>query len=212
MAQRRPHRTRTSAPTASSRSRTRLAPRSTSTAPSARHDMRGGCAGQAGDGTDIFSPPGSGGGVVYLLAGNSITLQSGAIINASGAGGTSPGTGRGGSGGGSGGMIVLSAPTISANGSFILANGAGGAEGGGGSSGTGANGSEPTETMPLIPASGGTGNQGGDGGDGFARGFPATNGEQQQRGWRRRRRRRLHPLEQRAHGCIGLARAIVRIS
>jgi len=138
--------------------------------------LRGGCPGEVGGGVDAFyQPPGPGGGAIYLVSGGTITIQPGAVLDASGGGGKEPGQQLGGAGGGTGGMIVLDAPTIIATSSFVLANGGGGSEGGSnGSSGT--PGANPTRTAPMTPAPGGSGTQGGDGGNGFASGSPATAG------------------------------------
>jgi hypothetical protein len=138
--------------------------------------MRGGCPGQLGEGADtMFSRPGNGGGAIYLIAGNQIILQPGSIVNASGGGGAAWAGPRGGSGGGSGGMIVLWAPSITATGAVVVANGGGGGEGGP-ANGAGGAGMTCDGTNPLTAPSGGTGSQGGDGGDGFVQGSSAQPG------------------------------------
>ena len=130
--------------------------------------LRGGCRGQDGDGPGK-GVGGHGGGAVYLIAGNRISIT-GPGINAAGEGGTGGAVVNvmsGGGGGGAGGMIGLDAPTITCTG-LILANGGGGGQG----SGTivpGATGSDPAG---INAASGGTHDQpegsgcGGDGGSG----------------------------------------------
>ena len=135
--------------------------------------LRGGCVGQAGGAGN--SGYGHGGGAVYFVAGQSITLQSGAIINASGDAGPGTTTFNGAGGGGSGGMIMFDAPTIQASGAYVVANGGGGGEGGS-STTYGNGGGSPNPLQPFAPALGGTGTGGGDGGDGFAQGSPATRG------------------------------------
>jgi hypothetical protein len=138
--------------------------------------LRGGCPGVVGGDNFSSSTYGSGGGAVYLVAGTSITLAAGAIINASGAGATAGlDISNGGSGGGSGGMIVLHAAAIAASGAFIVANGGGGAEGGD-TNKYGSDGGVPNPTTPFVAAPGGAGNGGGNGGAGFAEGFAATSG------------------------------------
>jgi hypothetical protein len=115
--------------------------------------VRGGCPGALGGvGTVPDDAPGSGGGAIYLLAADTLTITG--TINASGAGG---GAGRaskgGGAGAGSGGMIVLwaSAMNVSAT---IFANGGGG--GGGADNGaSGHAGEDPSS--PSMPAAGGLG-------------------------------------------------------
>ena len=146
--------------------------------------LRAGCDGHiggtgTGGGTSKNpGPAGNGGGVVYLVAVNSITLASGSVIDASGAGGSAPGANNsaGGSGGGSGGMIKLDAPTITATGAIVMANGGGG--GTGSTSNTnGNNGNDPSTGAPTTPAAGGLASgQAGAGGDGFAGATGATAG------------------------------------
>jgi len=136
-------------------------------------ELRGGCAGQDGDGNGVATAKGlqgHGGGAVFLIAGTKIDLQGG--VNATGEGGGPGVTGSaGGGGGGAGGMIGLDAPMITSSGS-ILASGGGGGEGSGLTS-LGDGGSDPTTTMP---ARGGKGSStiGGDGGDGSANTVAAT--------------------------------------
>lgn len=131
--------------------------------------VRGGCRGQDGNGPGK-GVGGHGGGAVYLIAGNRISIT-GPGINAAGEGGTGGvvigNAMSGGGGGGAGGMIGLDAPTITSTG-LILANGGGGGQGSG-TSFPGAPGSDPAG---INAASGGTHDQpegsgcGGDGGSG----------------------------------------------
>jgi hypothetical protein len=134
--------------------------------------LRAGCNGQkGGDGQNSGNGglAGNGGGAVYLIAGDGITLMSGATVTASGGAGARAGRQGGGGGGGSGGMIWLYAPTISASGALVMANGAGGSSGGddtGATDGGGAAGTDPTN--PAVGATGGTGTNGaGNGGTGY---------------------------------------------
>jgi hypothetical protein len=137
--------------------------------------LRGGCAGGAGgDGNEVGGSRGNGGGALYLIAGNRITIDG--YVNASGAGGGGGRTAAGGGGGGSGGLIVLHAPVITGNGT-ILANGGGG--GGGGSTQLpGMAGSDPSPSSPLASAPGGLGGttSGGRGGLGGAGNTTGGNG------------------------------------
>jgi len=132
--------------------------------------LRAGCAGQRGgpDGANMAPTPGLAGGAMYLVAGVEITLQSGSRVNASGSGAN--GTtieDVGGGGGGTGGMIRLYAPTITATGATLLANGGGGGEGA--TTGGSAPGDDPNPSTPTTPAAGGAGFAGGgNGGSGFA--------------------------------------------
>ena len=105
--------------------------------------VHGGCVGGAGgegQNSDPRNPggaPGDGGGAVYLIASNRITI-SGDIFASGGGGRVTVGTGgrqEGGGGGGSGGMIILDAQTIQVQGR-VVANGGAGAGGGGDSGGT----------------------------------------------------------------------------
>ena len=139
--------------------------------------LRGGCTGQkGGDGFagvgDNGGEPGAGGGALYLVAGGTITINSGVVVNASGAGATalaSPDLGlyAGGGGGGSGGMIKLSATTFSVSGAIIMANGGGGSTGADDNT-TGVSGNDPSTSAAGNAGQGGTvGNGGGNGGDGW---------------------------------------------
>ncbi len=122
--------------------------------------LRGGCPGQKGGSTGSGNP-GSGGGAMLLVAGQSIVLES-VQLNASGGAGTHGDHSSGGSGGGSGGMIILYAPAITATGAVLMSNGAG-ASSGGDSNNNGNDGMDPA--MAMTPAPGGVG-AGGSGGSG----------------------------------------------
>jgi len=115
--------------------------------------LRAGCNGQAGAGNNSGST-GKGGGAIYLVASDSITVATGVMINVSGGGGGLPGRDDGGSGGGAGGMLLLDAPVINSTGAFFFANG------GGGSSGATNTGSG-SATDGLDPASATAGGVGG---------------------------------------------------
>jgi hypothetical protein len=141
--------------------------------------LHAGCPGQAGGTGDnqgtanLVSMGGWGGGTMYVLAGTSIVLSAGTIINASGAAGMAGNHRTGGGGGGTGGMIVLSAPTITAGSStFLMANGGGGSSGGSNQS-DGKNGADPTNGNPSMQAPGGVLAGAGTGGAGYA--FDGTN-------------------------------------
>jgi hypothetical protein len=135
--------------------------------------LRGGCKGSAGgegantDTSHTGGAGGDGGGAVYLIAGNMITIAG--DVFASGAGGSvTPGNGgfeQGAGGGGSGGMIGLDAPTIQVTGR-IAANGGAGAGGGADMGGT--PGGDGTTAMWDKRAPGGNGDKNpmGDAGDG----------------------------------------------
>lgn len=126
-------------------------------------ELRGGCAGQDGEGT-AKGARGHGGGAVFLIAGNKIDVQGG--INAAGEGGGPGMTGSAGSGGGgAGGMMGFDAPMI-AIGGLLLANGGGGGEGSGTAT-QGAPGADPASTAAAAGGKGNTAN-GGDGGNGSA--------------------------------------------
>jgi hypothetical protein len=126
--------------------------------------LQGGCSGTDGGDSSGGShgSRGFGGGGVYLVAGETLTIRGTVTASGSGGGGGRPSRGGGG-GGGSGGMIVLYAPTVVVTSSTqIFANGGGG--GGGANSGT-PGGDGATPAAPLAGALGGVG-QGGDGGIG----------------------------------------------
>ncbi|TMQ05405.1 MAG: hypothetical protein E6J90_41855 [Deltaproteobacteria bacterium] len=127
--------------------------------------LRGGCRGGNGGDADAQhrgGAGGDGGGAVYLIAGNTITVSG--DVFASGAGGdTTPNTGgaeQGGGGGGTGGMIGLDAPTVSVSG-HVVANGGGGGGGGalngGTAGGDGTTASWNTRAASGSPGTGGTG-------------------------------------------------------
>jgi hypothetical protein len=134
--------------------------------------LHGGCPGsRGGDGQQSAGGVANGGGAIYVVAANSITVS--ALINASGSGAVGGGHASGGGGGGSGGMIVLYAPQVSVTGS-LLANGGGGSAGGDQNAG-GQVGSDEMIANPLLAPPGG-GGPGGPGGDGFTDGTGATGG------------------------------------
>ena len=123
--------------------------------------LRGGCPGQDGAGTG-HGARGNGGGAVFLIAGNRITV--GGMINAGGEGGAgaAANTADGGGGGGAGGLIGFDATTITVTGTLI-ANGGGGGEGSSNNSGN--NGSDVSLTTAAPGGANGSG-PGGNGGDG----------------------------------------------
>jgi hypothetical protein len=128
--------------------------------------LRGGCPGDAGAQGSAAGAGGNGGGAVYLIATESIVVEIGAVINASGAGARggdrAGGVDYGGGGGGSGGMIGLDAPQIRNDG-MVYANGGAGGEGGR----NGQDGYNPPNAYTAAPGGfGGGGNNGGEGGDG----------------------------------------------
>jgi hypothetical protein len=120
--------------------------------------LRGGCPGQ--DGADEAAPTGPGtgghgGGAVYLIADDSITV--GGLVSASGAGGNggANGAAAGGGGGGSGGFIAFDTPMLAITGN-ALANGGGGGEGSGNQS-TGVPGQDmSTATTAAAGGAGGS--------------------------------------------------------
>ena len=125
--------------------------------------VRGGCPGQEGAG-NMKGARGHGGGAVFLIAGNTITV--GGTISAGGeGGGGATGMDSGGGGGGAGGMIGFDAATIMFTGTLI-ANGGGGAQG----SGNTANGNPGGDATSTSAAAGGSGGStvGGNGGAGSA--------------------------------------------
>ncbi len=138
--------------------------------------LRGGCAGQnggTGSGGSNGGQLGQGGGALFVLAGTSISINSGVSINASGAGSIATTVrAAGGGGGGSGGMIVLAAPSITGSGVFLVANGGGGSSGSDNSgNGNATLGQDPSGTAPTTNAAGGQGpSSAGNGGDGWVQG------------------------------------------
>jgi hypothetical protein len=131
-------------------------------------DLRGGCAGQDGQGGGATKGArGHGGGAVFLIAGDTIGVEG--AINASGEGGTGGVSGEaGGGGGGAGGMIGFDTPMITGAG-LILANGGGGGEGSATNApgGSGNPGADPTTIAAALGGMLGS-NSGGDGGNGSA--------------------------------------------
>ncbi|MBA3453726.1 MAG: hypothetical protein H0T42_11595 [Deltaproteobacteria bacterium] len=134
--------------------------------------LHAGCRGTAGA-RQNNGAGGDGGGVIYLVAGMSITIAN--RVTANGAAGSGATTGEaGGGGGGSGGMIVFEAPTVTLMGAGeVSANGGGGGEGT--IDTTGRKGNE--STVWNVAASGGNGgsNGGGGGGDGSVAASGGTN-------------------------------------
>ena len=127
---------------------------------------RGGCPGGSSTGPIGGGDCGSGGGAVWLVAGDQISIAStGRVLAAGGGGRQGFGEGAtGGCGGGSGGFLRVAAPTITISG-LVMANGGGGSEGSD-PNGTGMSGSDGA--APTNPSKGGKGGNaaGGDGGDG----------------------------------------------
>lgn len=129
--------------------------------------LRGGCRGGDGgtaDGTHRGAG-GNGGGAVYLIAGNMITIP-GNVYACGAGGGTTPGPNgaeEGGGGGGTGGMIGIDAMNINIAG-HVVANGGGGGGGGGGSSGGAPGGDGTTGNNWNQRATAGSGGGGGGGG------------------------------------------------
>lgn len=137
---------------------------------SAPTTLRGGCQGQkGGNGSSANgADPGAGGGAIYMVAGGTITVNTGITINVSGAGADAlSGAYGGGGGGGSGGMLVLVANAFSVTGAQFMANGGGGSRGGDNND-PGADGFDPLTSAPTSGGAGGTsGSGGGVGGRGF---------------------------------------------
>ncbi len=134
--------------------------------------FHGGCLGGIGGDQLDLQTAGHGGGGIYLVAHDQISISG--RINASGGGAFTPPSKAGGAGGGSGGMIVIDAPAVEIqSGAVLLAIGGGGAAGGSLTL-AGAPGHDPTLTSPFKaapaagPSCGGTGGGGssGDGSDG----------------------------------------------
>lgn len=143
-------------------------------------DVRGGCPGFRAGAVNSGSRAqgGSGGGAVYLLAGEAIEVTSTGSINASGAGGQRGDVASGGGGGGAGGLIVLDAPTVTVGGELFARGGGGG---GGGGTAPGTNGLEATSATSGAgggaagTSGGGSGAPGCGGPNGTVGGFPTTN-------------------------------------
>jgi len=139
--------------------------------------LKGGCRGTAGldQNGNPASIPGDGGGGVYLVAGQSITIGGYVLAGGAGGQGGQAGSLEGGAGGGAGGMIVLDAPSVDLTGAFLLANG--GAGGGGGVPST--PGGPGEDSVGLATARGGTpataAGRGGDGSTGVG-GVDGDNG------------------------------------
>lgn len=147
--------------------------------------IRAGCPGGDGGlaGASVGGNGGTSGGAVYLIAGGSITLLGGALVNASGAGGAGGGKGstRGGAGGGggAGGLIGFDAPRILiAAGARVIANGGGGGGSAGSANGSpGDNGASADTTTAPFPAVGATVvTHGGNGGNATTAAVAGSNG------------------------------------
>ena len=130
--------------------------------------LRGGCpGGPGGAGSGTHATGGDGGGAVFAVARNTITING--TLTTSGAGGAGGASYGGGGGGGSGGMIVLDAATLTIGSSaVIMANGGGG---GGGATQFSA-GSSGSNATTLTGASGGLAASGAT--DGGVGGFGST--------------------------------------
>ena len=138
----------------------------------------GGCAGAAGgnDDQNQGGRGGLGGGAVFLVAGNRISIDSTSAIDAAGEGGQGGtrvvGFGDGGGGGGgSGGMILLEAPALTCAGT-LAANGGGGGEGSGDQL-AGAAGQRGPRSITRALGGSNSSPTGSDGGRGGARDNPA---------------------------------------
>jgi len=153
------------------------------TAPSV---LRAGCDGQRGGAGTLGSAglPGRGGGVVYLIAGGTLTMTASGIIDASGSGGAGAMPAFvGGSGGGSGGMIRLYATAMTFDAAAkLMANGGGGSSGASSSPNSSGAGFDPNAIMSVDSVAGGGTGGGGKGGDGFALGTAATAGAASSKG------------------------------
>jgi hypothetical protein len=88
--------------------------------------VHGGCPGARGGGGSGGNGA-KGGGAVYLIAVNTITIDGRVDASGGGGGGTDDNGGAGGGGGGSGGMIALDAPTLSITGAVCAVGGSGAA-------------------------------------------------------------------------------------
>lgn len=129
--------------------------------------VRGGCSGAVG-GNPLGGYGGAGGGAIQLTAAERITVA-GTVSAGGQGGGAGLGDDSGGGGGGSGGMVGLQAPTVTLDGSAILA-----ANGGGGGGGCGDNPAYPgyDGQADEIRAEGGEGR--GDGEDGGEGGYASS--------------------------------------
>ncbi len=128
-------------------------------------ELRGGCAGQDGEGAAIDRGVGGhGGGAVLLIAVSQIDIAGGIAAGGEGGGGGQRHD-AGGGGGGAGGMIVMDAQMKTFTG-LLLANGGAGGEGSG-SDVVGKDGADATTTTAALGGAGGVPG-GGDGGDGSA--------------------------------------------
>ncbi len=139
--------------------------------------VRAGCAGAPGGTFDPFGTTSLGGvpgGAIYMIAGTSVTVESGGVVLANGGGGGGAAANEGGGGGASGGLVGFDSLVVDIEGT-VTADGGGG--GGGGGANAGDNGGAAqgtTHGAGSIP-----GGAGGDGEDGFTSpgdGVSATNG------------------------------------
>lgn len=144
------------------------------------NSLRGGCGGQAGgvgDGED--SDPGvggPGGGAMYLLTRNTLTVATNGVVHAGGAGGRPAFDDRaGGGGGGTGGMLQLAGSMVTVRG-VIAANGGGGGGGVEASIGTAGEDAKPETTAAAGGPAQGVGGRGGDGATGELPATPGTDG------------------------------------
>lgn len=151
--------------------------------------LRAGCTGQGGGKGNTTNGNngglgGLGGGALYLAASGTITINSGAVMNVSGAGATAQtsldnGTYAGGGGGGSGGMLKIQAQQLVVTGAILMANGGGGSSGGDNNT-PGSSGFDPLPTAANNPGiggpSGGAGAAGGNGWGGTTAAQPGANG------------------------------------
>lgn len=151
--------------------------------------VRGGCpGGKGGNGSGGQGLGGIPGGAVYMIGGNSVNINSGAQVLASGGGGAAgPAGGGAGGGGASGGLVGLDSPNVVGVDGNIIADGGGGgggansmamggpgqqgtdtsATGGNGASGAGSGGNGGVNaTAPSAGTSGTAGTGGGGGGGG----------------------------------------------
>ncbi|HSR97104.1 MAG TPA: hypothetical protein VLM79_08650 [Kofleriaceae bacterium] len=146
--------------------------------------LLGGCPGKNGIGRTFSADLGHGGlggGAVYLIARNSITVTG--DIDAGGEGGSGAGNkdggelGAGGGGGGAGGMIGLHAGSITVTGALI-ANGGGGGESSGAVMGTTGAGADAVTTRAAAGGDTDTGAaNGGNGSAGAANGLGSRGGD-----------------------------------
>jgi hypothetical protein len=146
--------------------------------------LRGGCPGQQGASQEAkgVAPSGGaggdGGGAVFLIAGNTITINGSILAGGEGgAGATNIGQASGGGGGGTGGTIGFDAMVIMAGSSSVIATGGGGGQGGdSGRTATAAAGEDGSFTTAAAGGAGGSGANGGSGGAGSIGPGPGLDG------------------------------------